>query len=141
MQAIRFDTPKAINLSINGANVAERIDAVKQYMAFLDNQSAPSYDIDFLAGFEESRVSVRIKWGVNVWWKIDFHLIWPNPRLNNQHFNQLKLAGWTAARETGDPDEIQAEKMRKRAADRLIKLTQQFAQANENRVCMVSPTD
>lgn len=141
MQSIRFDSPEAVNLEVNGNSVSERIDAVRRYMAFLDNQSGEGFEVDFSAGFEESCITMRVEIGVERWWKIDFHLVWPSPRMNNQHFNQVKLVCWTAALEKGKPGSLTAVEAKKRASDKIIELTEQFARANENRVCMVSPTE
>jgi hypothetical protein len=102
MQAIRFDDPNAINLEVNGNSVSERIDAVKQFMAFLDNQP----DVDFSPGFEQSRVTVRIMTGLNDWWQVDFHLVWPSPTMDNQHFNLVKLLNWTAGLENAVPGDV-----------------------------------
>ncbi len=140
MQTIRFDDPNAINLEVNGNSVSERIDAVKQFMAFLDNQP----DVDFSSGFEQSRVMVRCKTALDDWWQIDFHLVWPSPAIENQHFNLVKLLNWTASLEDaapGDAREPTASIARSMAVSRLLDLTKKFAQETENRVRIVPPAD
>lgn len=140
MQAIRFDDPNTINLEVNGETVSARIDAVKQYMAFLDDQP----DVNFSSGFEQSRVTVRLMTGLDNWWQIDFHLVWPSPTMDNQHFNLVKLLNWTAGLEnapSGYARERTASIARSLAISRLRELTIMFAQETGNRVRIVSPAD
>ena len=136
MQAIRFDDAKAINLEVNGGDVCARIEAVKRFMAFLDNQE----DVDFSSGFEQSRVTVRLRMGLADWWVIDFHIAWPNPGMNETHSSLLKLVSWTAGLENAAPGhvtELTGGQARDQAVTRLVDLTGKFAQSSNDQVHVV----
>lgn len=140
MQTIRFDDAKTISLEVSGGTFSERIDAVRQFMAFLDSEP----DVDFSSGFEQSRVTVRCKTALSDWWRIDFHLVWANPGADDQQFNLVKLMNWIAGMEDaapGDVRELTAGVARDRAVDRLLELTRAFAQETEDRVRIISAVD
>jgi hypothetical protein len=140
MQTIRFDDAKTISLEVNGDSFSERIEAVRQFMVFLDNEP----DVDFSSGFEQSRVTVRCKTALDDWWRIDFHLAWPNPGMENQQFSLVKLLNWIAGLENaapGDAREPTAGVARELAVDRLLGLVNKFAQETDNLISIASPVD
>ncbi len=139
LQTIRFDDARTINVEVHGGSASERIDAVRQFMAFLDNQP----EVDFSSGFEQSRMTVRQQTALDDRWLVDFHLVWPSPGMDSQYFNLVKLLSWTVCLESptsGSMIEVSASQARNRATDRLLELTKRFAQET-NQVRVVLPVD
>jgi hypothetical protein len=93
MQAIRFNDTLSIVLKVEGESVGERIATVKQFLNYLDGME----NIDVSAVFEHSRIVVTVDLAIERKWNVDFHLVWPEPRMNNQHFNSVKLMNWIAS--------------------------------------------
>jgi hypothetical protein len=74
------------------APLAERIAAARELLYALD--AAP--DVDASGAFEDARVVVSVPFGLSATWRVDFHLVWPEPQLNNQHLSALKLVARAA---------------------------------------------
>jgi hypothetical protein len=140
MQTIRFNDVKTIRLEVKGDSVSDRINALRQFMTFLDNQP----NVDFSSGFEQSRVTVRCKTALDDWWQVDFHLVWPNPTMDNQQLNLVKLLNWITALEDAAPGDVReptASVARELAVERLLGLINEFAQETDNMIGISSPVD
>lgn len=112
-QSITFNDPWSVSLVLQDASVAERVEAVRELLLTLDSED----DIVSTAALEEGRVVVISRTGADDFeWSVPFHLVWPEPRLNNQHLNAIKLVNWTV---TGKAVEPMARVARKQATDRL----------------------
>jgi hypothetical protein len=102
-----------VGLVLEDATVAERVEAVRELLLTLDSED----DIASTAVFEEGRVLVISRTGADeIEWFVPFHLVWPEPRLNNQHLNAVKLVNWTASGKAIEPT---ARSARQQATERL----------------------
>lgn len=107
VQAYRFPTGRVINIELLGAFVVERVGAVQKLLMHL---GGPAIDTNGM--IETGMVTVTVEVGTTEW-KVDFHLVWPNPQLNNQHINSIKLVAWTSALRADHP--INADTAREKA--------------------------
>ncbi|MEM7203856.1 MAG: hypothetical protein AAF628_26570 [Planctomycetota bacterium] len=89
----RFTHPNTVELVLDDDSVSGRVEAVKELLRILDAADG----VDAHAVYEEGTVTIDVPLGVNEdEWCVAFHLVWPEPQLNNQHLNTVKLMNWSA---------------------------------------------
>jgi hypothetical protein len=94
IKTARFDDAISVTCKLDMAPLPQRIAAAKELLLGLD----ASEDIVATALFEDGRVVVNVTLGGGTErWRVDFHLVWPEPQLNNQHLSILKLVNWSAS--------------------------------------------
>jgi len=93
LKAARFDDAITVTCKLGSEPLPQRIAAAKELLLALD----ASPDITATALFEDGRVVVKATLGGTDDWRVDFHLVWPEPQLNNQHLSVVKLVNWSAA--------------------------------------------
>lgn len=115
LRAVRYDDAETISCKLIATPLAARIGAAKELLLSLDATEG----IRSSGVFESARVTVEPKVGGETWF-LDFHLAWPEPQLNNQHLNVLKLVNWAGAVEPGGvADPTTSEVARTEAVDKL----------------------
>ena len=91
--AIRFDDSLSIVLQVDGPDAGARIATIRQFLNYLNGQE----NIDVSSVSEQNRIVVAVVLALGRRWNVDFHLVWPEPRMNDQDFNCLKLMNWMAS--------------------------------------------
>ena len=112
----RFPNPNTIELALDDTTVSGRVEAAKELLRIINTND----DVDAHGVFEEGTVTVQVRLGVRKdVWSVAFHVVWPEPQLNNQHLNTVKLMNWSAVFRV---DFATAAIARSRALNRLRKL-------------------
>jgi hypothetical protein len=82
-----------IELVMADESVSRCVDAIKELLRILNAKT----DVDAHAVFEDGAVVLEIPLGVNQNpWRVVYHLVWPEPQLNNEYLTTVKLMSWSA---------------------------------------------
>jgi hypothetical protein len=91
--SVHFSSAKTIELVMADESVSGRVDAINELLRILN--AAP--DVDAHAVYEDGSIVLEIPLGVKEDpWRVVYHLVWPEPELNNQYLNTVKLMNWSA---------------------------------------------
>ena len=118
MKAARLAGADGLTLRLRRAPLAERLADLKAVLYALDGED----DIDAGGVFESGLIVVTVEVGTKRA-SVDFHLAWPEPRLNDRRLSVVRLRSWTVG---GVTDEPTATDARQKAKARLVEAIEEL---------------